>query len=710
VLVDTLSSWELAAPTLFVIATVYLVGPLLPLTRFWARALVLAIVGIFLARYMTWRLIDTVLPAQGAWYEVGWIWFCLAVEWLSLLDISILYLTFLRVTDHRSEADRHEARLRARARYRLPWVDVYIPTYNEPFAVLEKTITGALSLDYPNFHLWVLDDGRRPWLKDYCEAKGVGYLTRPDNAHAKAGNINHALNKTDAEFVAVFDADFIPQRNFLMRTLGFFSDPEVGIVQTPHAFYNHDPMQANLALRRTLPHDQSFFFESIMPSRDGWDAAFCCGSNSVVRRAALQRIGGGLPTESLTEDILLTLAFLQKGFVTRYLCERLAYGLAPESLDAFFVQRQRWARGGIQTLYLPSGPFGRGLSLAQRLMFLPTHWLSQSPVLILALIAPLVFLWTGILPFVNVTTEAEVYYFTPTILALMGGIWVYAPEHFSPLAAYVLGTFQSFKLLPHVVQTIVKPFGHIFKVTPKGQSSAPRRYEHDIFWSAAALMALTLAGLIVNTIPEYQIVPTTGLLPIAALLAAFNIVVLFFVCMLSLQAPIRRAEERFRINEPIWIFNVAGQPVTGWTKDLSLSGSGIVVDGECALPNIGEAIRLYVTEVGFVAGNVVRRENRFVGVQFDLPPSMERDLLIRKLFTAGQNAVAVSGSAWSATRAMFTTIWSHRTVDAIARATPEIVRSPESSVKLPAESLVILPREERAHLAEIGAQRRQMAA
>jgi hypothetical protein len=89
---------------------------------------------------------------------------------------------------------------------------------------------------------------------------------------------------------------------------------------------------------------------------------------------------------------------------------------------------------------------------------------------------------------------------------------------------------------------------------------------------------------------------------------------------------------------------------------------------------------------------------------------MERDLLIRKLFTAGQNAVAVSGSAWSATRAMFTTIWSHRTVDAIARATPEIVRSPESSVKLPAESLVILPREERAHLAEIGAQRRQMAA
>jgi cellulose synthase/poly-beta-1,6-N-acetylglucosamine synthase-like glycosyltransferase len=259
--VDTLSTWELAAPALFVIASIYLIGPLLSLTRSWARLLVFSIVGIVLVRYMSWRLFDTVLPARGTWYEVGWVWFCLAVEWLSLLDISILYLTFLRVTDHRSEADRYEAQLRARAKYRLPWVDVYIPTYNEPFAVLEKTITGALSLDYPNFHLWVLDDGRRPWLKDYCEAKGVGYLTRPDNAHAKAGNINHALTKTNAEFVAVFDADFIPQRNFLMRTLGFFNDPRVGVVQTPHAFYNHDPMQANLALRGALPNDQSFFFE-----------------------------------------------------------------------------------------------------------------------------------------------------------------------------------------------------------------------------------------------------------------------------------------------------------------------------------------------------------------------------------------------------------------------------------------------------------------
>src|SRR5262249_27081427 len=163
------------------------------------------------------------------------------------------------------------------------------------------------------------------------ESKGVGYLTRPDNAHAKAGNINHALTKTNAEFIAIFDADFIPQRNFLTRTIGFFSDPKIGIVQVPHAFYNHDPMQTNLAMRKTLADDQRFFFEAIMPSRDGWDAAFCCGSNSVTRRSALRAIGGQLSTQSITEDMLLSLMLMRKGFVTRYLSERLAFGLAPES-------------------------------------------------------------------------------------------------------------------------------------------------------------------------------------------------------------------------------------------------------------------------------------------------------------------------------------------------------------------------------------------
>src|SRR6185369_5403853 len=182
-----------------------------------------------------------------------------------------LFLAFLRTSDRRPEADRHERRLRGLDAGKAPSVDVLIPSYNEPLAVLEKTIVGARSLEWPNVNVYVLDDGRRAWLRDYCAEKGVGYITRPDNLGAKAGNINHALTLTDGDFVAVFDADFIPQRSFLMRLMGFFEDPKVGIVQAPHAFYNHDPMQTNLAMRKSLPDDQAFFFEAIMPSRDGWD-------------------------------------------------------------------------------------------------------------------------------------------------------------------------------------------------------------------------------------------------------------------------------------------------------------------------------------------------------------------------------------------------------------------------------------------------------
>ena len=221
---DDLPLLQLVAPFLFVIGGLYILAPILPMRRRWARALVFAVVWLIIARYINWRVFTTVLPAHGAWHEIGWVWFCFAIEMFALFDALILYLTMLRTSDRRAEADSHEARLRALPPDQLPSVDVYIPTYNEPFEVLEKTITGALCLDYPNARIWVLDDGRRPWLKAFCEAKGIGYLTRHDNAHAKAGNINNALTKTEGEFVAVFDADFVPQRNFLMRTMGFFAD------------------------------------------------------------------------------------------------------------------------------------------------------------------------------------------------------------------------------------------------------------------------------------------------------------------------------------------------------------------------------------------------------------------------------------------------------------------------------------------------------
>ena len=702
---EALPYFELLAPLIFVIGAIYLMSPMLPLSRPWARGLVFAVVWLVIARYLDWRLFTTVLPVTGEWYQVGWVWFCFVVEVLALFDALILYLAFLRTSDRHAEADCHEGRLRALPPETLSSVDVYIPTYDESLEVLEKTITGAISLDYPNFKVWLLDDGRRPWLKEFCKTKGVGYLTRSDNAHAKAGNINHALTKTNADLVAIFDADFIPQRNFLIRTVGFFADPAIGIVQVPHTFYNYDPTQSSLGLQKALPDDQRFFFEAIMPSRDGWNAAFSCGSNSVTRREALRSIGDALPTDSITEDVLLSISLLRNGYITRYLCERLAFGLAPEGLKAFFVQRQRWARGAMQILFLAAGPLGRNLTLMQRLLFLPTHWLTQSLMLLLTIIAPLVFLWTGVLPLVNVTPEAVLYYLLPMMLAVAGGLWVFAPRQYFPFAAQVHGTFQSFKILPTVLLTMAKPFGHVFKVTPKGAIAKKSDYDRTIFWTALGLMMLTILGLVINARAEWRIIGQAGLLPIVACWAAINIVVLFLVCMMSLQAPVRRGEERFKLDEPIWIFAANGALSTGRIKDISLTGAGIVADENLELATkAGETARVFIAGVGFVTATVVRQAGRFLAVHFNLPPCVERDLLIRKLFTAGLDATTVTASALSSTGALLMSVWSTNArrleVEVEAAAIPVLAAD-----KLPAQSLVVLSQEQPKRLAKLAAER-----
>jgi cellulose synthase (UDP-forming) len=325
----------------------------------------------------------------------------------------------------------------------------------------------------------------------------------------------------------------------------------------------------------------------------------------------------------------------------------------------------------------------------------------------LSIIAPLVYLWTGLLPCVNVTAESVLYYLLPMILAVVGGTWVYAPKQYFPFASQVLGAFQSFKILPPALRTIIQPFGHGFKVTPKGRSAAQSNYEGGIFWTSAFLMCSTVVGLVVNTMPEWQVVTESGLLPTVAIWSAVNIVILFLVCMMSLPAPVRRTEERFQIEEPIWMFNSIGTLTSARTRDLSLSGVALVADtGRIA--NLGEKVSLYITEVGFVRGVVVRCAERTLGIKFDLPPCVERDLLIRKLFTGGMEMMTVNASTWSATFAMLMAIWSSRI--GTRTKSPEILTEPSPVAKLPALSVVIQPRIETRQLAVLSAQRRKFAA
>lgn len=276
-----------------------------------------------------------------------------------------------------------------------PSVDLFIPTYNEDLSVVAPTVHAALNMDWPKDKLkvYILDDGKRDEFRDFAAACGAGYLTRPDNRHAKAGNLNHAMTQTDGELLALFDCDHVPARSFLQLTVGgFLQDEKLALVQTPHHSFSPDPFERNLQIFRSLPNENILFYGLIQDGNDTWDATFFCGSCAVLRRSAIKEIGG-FAVETVTEDAHTALRLHRAGYTSAYLRIPQAAGLATESLSAHIGQRMRWARGMVQIFRRDNPMLGKGLSLAQRLCYLNStlHFLAGLPRLVY-LLAPLAFL------------------------------------------------------------------------------------------------------------------------------------------------------------------------------------------------------------------------------------------------------------------------------------------------------------------------------
>ncbi|MGD9882358.1 glycosyltransferase [Reyranella sp.] len=624
--------------------------------RTWTRAIACGFTLAIALRYLWWRYVDTVLPYSDDDVTFYWVWFLFIVELLAFTEIFLFLVTMSRYADRSVEADRLEAASATWLEDDWPTVDVFIPTYDEPIDVLERTIVGALALDYPGHKLkvYVLDDKRRDWLRRYCEEKGSLYVTRPDNLHAKAGNMNHGLKVSSGDLVAVFDADFVPYRRFLRRTVPFFQDPTIGIVQTPQHFFNKDPIQSNLSVESLWPDEQRLFFDEMAASRDAWNVSFCCGSCSVLRRRALEEIGG-IPTESITEDLLTTLAMLNKGFKTRYLNERLSMGLAAENLRGYFVQRSRWCRGGIQTLYARSGPIrGPGLSFFQRIMFIPLSWLVQYVVRFAILIVPPVYLWTGAAPLYFTDTLDIVYYQVPVLLSYFFLMQWITPSRYLPFLSTAVGAFSTFRLLPTVIATMIKPFGTPFKVTPKGSAAEQDAFDAYTFAWVAALTALTAAGVIVNLIPEWSPIRKGEFSVVALAWAAANIVVLVIAGLICFEKP-RPSFDSFLIDEPADA-RFGAQVLPGHLTSLSLEHGTMEFEQE---PPVAVGDELVVEAAGFPSmpsqvEKLARHQDGRLFIQFksNLDPAA-RDHLIIKLYSGDYSqeirkldASAIAAGLW----------------------------------------------------------------
>ena len=340
-------------------------------------------------------------------------------------------------------------------------VDVYVCTYDEAPEVVMATLAGCRSLTYPHT-TWLLDDGRREEMREIAELAGARYLTRSDNSHAKAGNLNAALPRTDGDLVLVLDADHVPMPDALDALVGYFDDERMAVVQTPHDFFNHDSAQ-HYAVGR---HEQSLFYRVVCPGKNRHGAAYWCGSAALINRHALLEIGG-VATETIAEDFHTTIRLLRQGWKARYHDEVLVQGLAPHDLDSYLLQRDRWARGNLAVFTLPESPLrARTLSPLQRLSYLASLLAYLAPPMRLLLLITLgAVLWTGELP-MKISVLALAALWLPSVLLNLGAGSALARGYMRipETAHYELLTME---IYTRALRCAILPGKTAFKVTPK---------------------------------------------------------------------------------------------------------------------------------------------------------------------------------------------------------------------------------------------------
>ncbi|WP_051063136.1 glycosyltransferase family 2 protein [Ilumatobacter nonamiensis] len=364
----------------------------------------------------------------------------------------------------------------------LPVVDVFIPVYNEPVDIVEPTIIAATRLQGAHVTVHLLDDGKSDDMARLARRHDVGYIRRSVNKGAKAGNINNALGETSGDFVVVFDCDHVPKSHFLDATMGYFGNDDVAFVQTPQYYAN----QSDSTIAAASAAQQELFFGVISRGKATRGAMFCCGTNVVFRRSALESVGG-FPEDSLTEDFALSVELHERGWESRYVAEVLAVGLGPEDMSSYVSQQMRWAQGclgGIPRVLRSKLP------LRQRLQYLSsgTYFLSGWTVM-LYMSLPIMRLVFGVQPIGDVGTDEFLLHFGPYFVASLATVAIASGGAF---------TFSAFALNSATFWVHIRSLGRVvfrrrgsFVVTPK--HGAAGRQLRPIRVTIAFAIALTVA-------------------------------------------------------------------------------------------------------------------------------------------------------------------------------------------------------------------------
>ncbi|MEN4873387.1 UDP-forming cellulose synthase catalytic subunit [Kosakonia cowanii] len=515
-----------------------------------------------------------------------------------------------------------------------PTVDVYIPSYNEPLEVVRDTVLAAQCLDYPRdkLKIYLLDDGKRSEFAVFAADVGVGYITRNDNAHAKAGNLNHAMKLTHGELICVFDCDHVATRIFLQATVGgFLQDPKLALVQTPHYFYSPDPFERNLSVGRNIPNEGALFYGPIQQGNDNWNATFFCGSCAVIRRSALDQIGG-FAVETVTEDAHTALKLQRLGWGSAFIDIPLAAGLATERLVLHVIQRTRWARGMTQIFRLDNPLLGRGLTLQQRLCYLSAMLYYQFALPRIAfLTAPLAYLLFNL----NIIHSSASLIFAYALPHLF--LAVYVNSRLNGRFRYSFwGEIYDLVLAFHIVLptavTMLFPKRGKFNVTDKGGLLNVGYFDFSVVRPHLIIALLLGAGVIAGIVRAcahdyFGVDPRVIALNVGW--GLYSLIFLLAAIAVARETRQTRKTIRIEVEIPVLIHYASGIVSRSQTADLSMGGCRIVAPDDRHLKDEIEEIELLLHSGAIVLPvQTVASDESAIRLMFnDIPLARRRELV-----------------------------------------------------------------------------------
>jgi cellulose synthase (UDP-forming) len=518
-----------------------------------------------------------------------------------------------------------------------PDIDVLLPTYNEPLSLVRYTALAARNMDYPpdKLHVYILDDGSREEFREFALAAGIGYITRVEHNHAKAGNINHALSTMNSPYVTIFDCDHVPTRSFLQLTLGWMLvDPLLAMLQTPHHFYSPDPFERNLLQYKTIPSEAELFYGIVQDGNDFWNATFFCGSCALIRRSALDVVGG-IAVETVTEDAHTSLRMQKQGYNTAYINIPQAAGLATETLAAHVGQRIRWARGMIQILRTDNPLFARGMKFTQRLCYFNAmiHFMYAVPRLVF-LLAPLVYLLLGrtIIPGYWVAILA--YAVPHLILSNLTNSRIQG-RHRHSFWNEIYETVLAPYILAPTLLALINPKLGSFNVTDKGSTLSETQFDRKIATPTKWLLLLNVLGILASPYRLLQDPHRLGTVIMNLVWVVLNIVILGVAAAVAHEQKQRRSSVRIEVKIPIRIDLADGLQVHASTIDMSVGGASILLPDNMHFV-IGESFRVAFPEHAGeeeIGAYVVDSRDREMRLAFSVPTIEEQETLTRALYS-----------------------------------------------------------------------------